>query len=49
MTIAEITAPVTTGAVQEALLSFLTERVKAEVAPDQDLFASGLVSSSAAA
>jgi methoxymalonate biosynthesis acyl carrier protein len=45
MTIAETIAPVTTEAVEEALLSFLTERVKAEVAPDQDLFASGLVSS----
>lgn len=45
MTIAQAIAPATTEAVEAALLSFLTERVKAEVAPDQDLFASGLVSS----
>ena len=32
-------------AIEEALLSFLAERVKTEVAPDQDLFRSGLVSS----
>jgi len=45
MTITQTIAPVTSEAVEEALLGFLTERVKAEVAPDQDLFASGLVSS----
>lgn len=33
------------GAVSQALLSFLTERLKATVARDQDLFGSGLVSS----
>jgi methoxymalonate biosynthesis acyl carrier protein len=41
----QTTIPVTAEAIEEALLSFLTERVKTEVAPDQDLFASGLVSS----
>jgi methoxymalonate biosynthesis acyl carrier protein len=38
-------ATVTAEAVEAALLSFLTERVKSEVAPDQDLFKAGLVSS----
>jgi len=32
-------------AIEEALVSFLAERVKTDVAPDQDLFKSGLVSS----
>jgi methoxymalonate biosynthesis acyl carrier protein len=36
---------VTAEAIEAALLSFLAERVKSEVAPDQDLFKSGLVSS----
>jgi len=45
MSIAQIIAPVTTDSVEEALLEFLTERVKADVEADQDLFASGLVSS----
>ena len=45
MTITQTIAPVTSEAVEDALLGFLTERVKAAVAPDQDLFASGLVSS----
>ena len=45
MTAGQIMAPVPAEAIEEALLGFLTERVKAEVAPDQDLFASGLVSS----
>jgi methoxymalonate biosynthesis acyl carrier protein len=36
---------VTAEAIGEALLSFLAERVKTEVAADQDLFRSGLVSS----
>lgn len=45
MTIPETMATVTAEAVEAALLSFLTERVKTEVVPAQDLFASGLVSS----
>jgi methoxymalonate biosynthesis acyl carrier protein len=45
MAIAQTIAPVTTEVIEEALLGFLTERVKTEVEPDQDLFASGLVSS----
>jgi methoxymalonate biosynthesis acyl carrier protein len=45
MTIAQTVAPVTTEAIEEALLDFLTQRVKSDVTPDQDLFASGLVSS----
>lgn len=45
MTITQTIAPVTAEAIEEALLGFLTERVKTEVVPDQDLFASGLVSS----
>ena len=36
---------VTAEAVSEALTAFLAERIKPEVAPDQDLFASGLASS----
>jgi methoxymalonate biosynthesis acyl carrier protein len=39
------TAPATPEAIAAALLAFLTERIKTEVAPDQDLFKSGLVSS----
>ena len=38
-------APVTAEAIEDALLCFLTERLKTAVAPDQDLFSSGLVSS----
>ncbi len=45
MAASQAIAPVTAEAVEEALLGFLTERVKTEVAPDQDLFAAGLVSS----
>lgn len=45
MAVPETMATVTAEAIEEALLSFLTERVKTEVEPDQDLFASGLVSS----
>jgi methoxymalonate biosynthesis acyl carrier protein len=45
VTAGQIVTSVTAEAIEEALLGFLTERVKAEVAPDQDLFASGLVSS----
>jgi len=45
MSIAQIIAPVTADSIDEALLEFLTERVKTDVKADQDLFASGLVSS----
>jgi methoxymalonate biosynthesis acyl carrier protein len=38
-------APITAEAIEEALLSFLAERIKTTVAADQDLFKSGLVSS----
>jgi methoxymalonate biosynthesis acyl carrier protein len=38
-------APVTAEVIAGALVSFLTERLKTEVALDQDLFKSGLVSS----
>jgi len=45
MTSEQTMAPVTAQAIQEALLSFLDERIKSSVAVDQDLFKSGLVSS----
>jgi methoxymalonate biosynthesis acyl carrier protein len=46
MTTDQATAPApAAGAIQEALLSFLKQNIKAEVAPDQDLFRSGVVSS----
>lgn len=45
MTAGQTITPVTAEAVEEALLAFLAERIKTEVAPDQDLFASGLASS----
>jgi methoxymalonate biosynthesis acyl carrier protein len=45
MTSEQTMAPVTAKAIDEALLSFLEERIKTEVAADQDLFKSGLVSS----
>jgi methoxymalonate biosynthesis acyl carrier protein len=45
MTAEQTISPVTEAAVEEALLGFLAERVKAPVEPDQDLFGSGLVSS----
>jgi methoxymalonate biosynthesis acyl carrier protein len=38
-------AAITAGEIENALLGFLAERVKTDVAPDQDLFRSGLVSS----
>jgi methoxymalonate biosynthesis acyl carrier protein len=38
-------APASTDAITDALVSFLTQRLKTEVAPDQELFKSGLVSS----
>lgn len=45
MTAEQTMTPVTAEAVEDALRAFLAERVKTEVAPDQDLFATGLVSS----
>jgi methoxymalonate biosynthesis acyl carrier protein len=45
MTSEQTMAAITAEAIEEALLSFLAERIKAAVAPDQDLFKSGLVSS----
>jgi methoxymalonate biosynthesis acyl carrier protein len=38
-------APLTAEAIESALLNFLSEKIKSSVEPDQDLFASGLVSS----
>jgi methoxymalonate biosynthesis acyl carrier protein len=45
MTTDQLTATAQPGAIQEALLGFLAEHIKTEVAPDQDLFKSGVVSS----
>jgi methoxymalonate biosynthesis acyl carrier protein len=45
MTSEQTMTAITAEAVEEALLSFLTERTKTAVEPDQDLFKSGLVSS----
>ena len=45
MTTDQTTATLTAEAVETALLAFLAERIKTEVAADQDLFKSGLVSS----
>lgn len=45
MTTGQVITPVSAGAVEEALTAFLAERIKTEVASDQDLFASGLASS----
>ena len=45
MTTSRAITPVNAEALEEALTAFLTKRVKTEVAPDQDLFASGLASS----
>ena len=45
MTAEQTMAPVTAEDIEEALLNFLTERIKTTAAPDQDLFKSGLVSS----
>lgn len=45
MTAEQTISPITAGAIEEALLYFLAERVKASVEPDQDLFGTGLVSS----
>jgi len=38
-------AGVTAASIEGQLLKFLTEKIKTTVEPDQDLFASGLVSS----
>ncbi len=45
MTASQATTPVTAEALEAALTAFLAKRLKAEVAPDQDLFASGMASS----
>ncbi len=45
MTAEQTMAPITAEAIEEALLSFLAERIKTTVDADQDLFKSGLVSS----
>jgi methoxymalonate biosynthesis acyl carrier protein len=45
MAIEQNTATITAETIEKALLIFLAERLKVEVASDQDLFASGLASS----
>jgi methoxymalonate biosynthesis acyl carrier protein len=45
MTAEQTIIPVTAEAVEAALVAFLAERIKTEVAPDRDLFSSGLASS----
>jgi methoxymalonate biosynthesis acyl carrier protein len=45
VTTEQVSAPITAGIIEDAMLRFLDERVKATVKPDQDLFKSGLVSS----
>jgi len=45
MTADQLVAPVTAEAIQDGLLGFLADRIKTDVAVDQDLFSSGLVSS----
>jgi methoxymalonate biosynthesis acyl carrier protein len=45
MTAGQAISEPTADAIERALLGYLSERVKASVAPDQDLFGSGLVSS----
>ncbi|GAA5084984.1 methoxymalonate biosynthesis acyl carrier protein [Thermocatellispora tengchongensis] len=39
------TSPLTAEAIESAMTAYLTERTKTEVKPDDDIFASGLVSS----
>jgi methoxymalonate biosynthesis acyl carrier protein len=41
----QVESVVVAETLEEALLSFLANRFRAEIAPDQDLFKSGLVSS----
>lgn len=38
-------APLTAEAVESALVAYLSEKTKTEIKPDDDVFASGLVSS----
>jgi methoxymalonate biosynthesis acyl carrier protein len=45
MTSEQTMIPATAEVIESELLGFLAERVKTTVAPDQDLFGSGLVSS----
>ncbi|GAB1639963.1 acyl carrier protein [Krasilnikovia sp. MM14-A1259] len=45
MTAESIASTLTAESIKDELLAFLGERVKTTVEPDQDLFASGLVSS----
>ena len=45
MTVAQTVAPGSAEAIEEALLGFLSEHIKADLDVDQDLFAAGLVSS----
>ncbi|MEU9993614.1 phosphopantetheine-binding protein [Streptomyces sp. NPDC048045] len=45
MTVEEETSPLTAESLEKELLDFLAERIKSTVEVDQDLFASGLVSS----
>jgi methoxymalonate biosynthesis acyl carrier protein len=45
MTAESLASTPTAASVKNELLAFLAERVKTTVEPDQDLFASGLVSS----
>lgn len=45
MTAESIASTLTAESIKGELLAFLSERVKTTVAPDDDLFASGLVSS----
>jgi methoxymalonate biosynthesis acyl carrier protein len=39
------TSPLTAEAIESTLTSYLTEKIKTEIKPDDDIFASGLVSS----
>lgn len=45
MTTGQAATPVTAGDIEAGLLTFLTERIKTGITADQDLFASGQVSS----
>jgi methoxymalonate biosynthesis acyl carrier protein len=45
MTVAQTVDQVSAEAIEEALFGFLSERIKADLDVDQDLFAAGLVSS----
>jgi methoxymalonate biosynthesis acyl carrier protein len=39
------TSPLTAEAIESTLTGYLTEKIKTEIKPDDDIFASGLVSS----